>query len=110
MEDIHAGDNRVEYVFESGSGFDSEDADEVFQTGVNITTDASGITLHREDDRENIGTTEFEGSFTVDFDGSECESVVCPSCNCVNTPPPTPLLYLFSEGPFPCVECGYPLL
>lgn len=50
-----------------------------------------------------------EIEFSCDIDIGT-QTVVCPACNVANHVPPSPFLSASTDGPVPCVSCGYPLL
>lgn len=112
MNGDHSDDafDALRYFVESGTATVNGESYNI--TDANITIDTSGVeTLNAPDDiRETLETGEYEGSFTIELDEDDCETVVCPGCNSTNVLPPPMFLKMLSRDPAPCWECGYPLM
>jgi hypothetical protein len=92
---INGGD--IEFEFESG--------------GTTSISDVESLELETNGGLETISEApdQLEYSFSCEFE-IPTQEVVCPDCGVTNHLPNGPFLHMATDGPEPCVMCGYPLL
>lgn len=96
-EFINGGD--IELEFESG---ETTSITEVEELDFNLDTNGGQEVLGDAPDQLEY---EFSCSFEI-----PTQEVVCPDCGVTNHVPNGAWLHFTTDGPQPCVICGYPLL